>query len=323
MMNELAKIESTDLQAFGGRDPIKEIAARLQIMMPNAQKLTQPEAMAVAQVAFAHGLDPFNGEVWGIKGNNEWYGVMVGIKGLRKGAKREADKQGGVYWFEEPKQVDPKKYNVDKPNAICYEMVLRDSVTTQAWAKTLNMMTTSGVPYAEAVQMLGKSPCTVGVGIADPSERSKMGLHARAKKRAEADALKVRYSLEFGGAVTGVDETPVTDATATVSTYDEDFKLPAAHVEELPDVDEVFPPEPPARPVETVIGELMGEPAKPAPAPATNDIDYVAEHKALWREAQEAGLLNNDTIKAWAVRSNAPAELVAEKCAAIRAALGK
>ena len=90
---------------------------------------------------------------------------------------------------------------------------------------------------------------------------------------------------------------------------------------------EDIPPAPP-KSIEDLTGELMGEPkkaqpAKPAPAPATNDVDYVAEHKALWREAQEAGLLNNDTIKAWAVRSNAPAELVAEKCAAIRAALGK
>jgi hypothetical protein len=212
---EIQKVaEETNLANFGRRNPIKEIALRLKTMMPNAQKFTDNEANAVAQVAYAHDLDPFNGEVWGIKraDTGEWYGVMVGIKGIRKGAKREARRENGTYWLDVPRLADPKKYNVEKAGSIVYEITLRDTVTTQAWSKSVHDLTTAGIPYKEAIDMLGGSaPCVIGVGIADPSERSKMGLHARAKKRAEADALKIRYSLEFRGAQISVEDEPETN----------------------------------------------------------------------------------------------------------------
>ena len=212
MSNQTAieKAENTSLANFGGRDPIKEIALRLKTMMPNAQKFTDNEAHAVAQVAYAHDLDPFNGEVWGIKGGSgEWYGVMVGIKGIRKGAKREAKKESSIYWLDTPRLVEAKKYGVEKPGSVVYEITLRDTATTQAWAKAVHDLTSAGIPYKEAVEMLGGSaPSVTGVGIADPSERSKMALHARAKKRAEAEALKIRYSLEFRGAEISVEDDP-------------------------------------------------------------------------------------------------------------------
>jgi hypothetical protein len=155
--------------------------------------------LTVAQVAIAHGLDPFNGEVWGLKGDGKWYGVMVGIKGLRKAARRQAEREGGTYWTEPPARVDPKQYSA-KEDAVVYEIRLRDTVTTQAYSKALYSLTTAGIPYAEAIRMMGNAPVWVGIGIATPDERSKLSIHARAKKRAEADAIKQRYDVEFTGA---------------------------------------------------------------------------------------------------------------------------
>jgi hypothetical protein len=186
------------LAAFGERDDIREMTDRLTKMLPGTVRLTQQEALTVAQVAVAHGLDPFNGEVWGLKGENEkWYGVMVGIKGLRKCARRQADQEGGTYWTE-VQRVDPKKYNVAE-TAVVYECRVRDTITTQAYGKSLHTLTTAGIPYAEAVRMLGDAPCVIGVGIATPDERSKMSIHARAKKRAEAEALRQRFDVQLMG----------------------------------------------------------------------------------------------------------------------------
>ena len=186
------------LAAFGERDAIREMTDRLTKMLPGTVRLSQQEALTVAQVAVAHGLDPFNGEVWGLKGENEkWYGVMVGIKGLRKCARRQADQEGGTYWTDLVR-VDPKKYNQPETSVV-YECRVRDTITTQAYGKSLHTLTTAGIPYAEAVRMLGDAPVVVGVGIASPDERSKMSLHARAKKRAEAEALRQRFDVHLVG----------------------------------------------------------------------------------------------------------------------------
>ena len=216
------------LALFGARDEIREMADRLKKMMPGTTHLDDTEALTVAQIAVAHGLDPFNGEVWGLKGaNGKWYGTMVGIKGLRKSARRQADDEGGTYWTEPPRQVEPTKY--DQPdNAIVYEVAIRDTVTMQAFGKSLTTLVNAGIPYKEAIEMIGNAPVCIGVGIATPDEQSKMGIHARAKKRAEADAIKQRYDVNFRGASTyieadpelpeGVDEAAVIDAEYTTPT---------------------------------------------------------------------------------------------------------
>jgi len=199
MTDELAIKNGKGLALYGERESVKEIAERLLRMMPGTTRFTANEALTIAQIAVAHGLDPFNGEVWGIKSEDgKWYGTMVGIKGLRKAAKRQAESEGGVYWTEPPTRVEPKKYDAPE-NAVVYEIHLRDTVTMQAYGKSLNILTSAGVPYAEAVRMVGNAPVWKGVGIAKADERSKLPIHARAKKRAEADALRQRYDVQFIG----------------------------------------------------------------------------------------------------------------------------
>ncbi len=202
----------SDLALYGNRSDVREFAERLKLTLPGASKLSGGEVTALAQLSVAHNLDPFNGEAWMIPGS----GLMVGIKGLRKAAQRQAQAENGSYWTDITR-VEPEKYNAPK-NAIVYECILRDSVTTQAWAKSVNAITTAGIPYKEAIEMLGKAPCKLGIGIATPEERSKMDIHQRARKRAEADAIKQRYQVDFGEQVAYSDEEPVQEYIETTVT---------------------------------------------------------------------------------------------------------
>ena len=202
----------TDLALYGNRSDVREFAERLKVTLPGASKLSGGEVTALAQLSVAHNLDPFNGEAWMIPGS----GLMVGIKGLRKAAQRQAREENGSFWTD-INRVEPEKYNAPK-TAIVYECILRDSVTTQAWAKSINTLTTAGIPYTEAIEMLGKAPCKLGIGIATPDERSKMDIHQRSRKRAEADAIKQRYQVDFGEQVAYSDEEPVQEYVETTVT---------------------------------------------------------------------------------------------------------
>ena len=204
-MNELQVApKETAIAAFGERDDIKELGERLRKLMPGTVKFTEEEALAVAQVALAHELDPFNGEVWGLKGdNNKWYGVMVGIKGLRKNARNQARREGGDFWISH-KLVPGEKYNAPDA-AIVYEAHLRDSVSFNAWMSVFVKMREAakdveGLTAEFIATMIGEAPVTVGIGVVKSGERSKMGFHQLAKKRAEADAIKQRYDVSFRGA---------------------------------------------------------------------------------------------------------------------------
>lgn len=267
----------TDLAIFGGRDEIKELGFRLQKMMPSAQSFTADEALAVAQIAHAHQLDPFNGEVWGIKraDTGQWYGVMVGIKGLRKCARRAATAENSSYWLDFVR-VEPQKYHITEKDAVVYESHLRDAANMSAYGQAVHALVDAGIPYQEAIKMVGPAPVVIGVGVAHPGERSKMGLHQRAKKRAEADALKTRYDVDFGSAkLTVEDEGDIVDA----------------HAENLPDafalsVDAEFPPDVPETApldVDEAVGILMGEPpkSKATPRPDETEVLEVLGDKVL------------------------------------------
>lgn len=196
----------TELAIYGKREDVLDLTKRLQATIPGGRKLSQDEALSLAQLSVAHGLDPFNGEVWIIPGS----GLMVGIKGLRKSARRAAKDEDGVFWVDFV-IVPANDYNAPE-DAIVYECRLRDTVTTQAWAKAVNIMTTAGVPYKDAAQYAGPTPVIVGIGIATPNEKSKMPIHQRSRKRAEADAIKQRYDVSLGKTTFTADEPEIIEA---------------------------------------------------------------------------------------------------------------
>lgn len=192
----LVKRSGAAIEAWAERGDVRELAERLQTMMPGAKALTPPQALSLAQAAIAHGLDPFNGELWWIPGS----GLMAGIKGLRRGAHRELDREGGGnYWPEfDQLDVDEKTALGIPQDALAYRCKIRDTQTINHYVSQIERMTKAGIPWEIVNEIVGARPYTEGIGYAEKSERSKMSLVQRAQKRAEADALKRRFDLPFG-----------------------------------------------------------------------------------------------------------------------------
>jgi hypothetical protein len=201
----------TAISVYGQKEDISTLAFRIRRFMSGTQNLDDNEALAVAQIALAHDLDPFNGEVWGIKGKDgEWKGVMVGIKGLRKCAFREAKKEAGYYYTDfkclsngvgENKPEFPARDKYPNEKVVAYECHLRDDFSFKNWMSHWLAMKAAGASKEEMDQALGRPPVWIGIGVAYTSEYSKMEINQRAKKRAEADAIKQRYPVEFRGAM--------------------------------------------------------------------------------------------------------------------------
>jgi hypothetical protein len=190
---------------WADRGEVRELAERLQTMIPGGQKLTHVEALTLAQAAVAHGLDPFNGELWFLKDKQgKPMGLMAGIKGHRRSAHRQMREEGGGnYWpeFEGPLSVDEKAAVGIPKDALAYRCKIRDTQTVDQYVSQIERLMKTGLPWEIVEGIVGKKPFTEGIGFAQPSERSKMTLVQRAQKRAEADALKRRFDLPFGIAV--------------------------------------------------------------------------------------------------------------------------
>jgi hypothetical protein len=251
----------SDLTIYGKREDVLDLTKRLQATIPGGRKLSQDEALSLAQLSVAHGLDPFNGEAWIIPGS----GLMVGIKGLRKAARRAANEEDGTFWTEFI-HVPPSTYDAPE-DAIVYECKLRDTISTQAWAKAVNIMTSANVPYKDAIEAAGPAPVRVGIGIATPNEPSKMPIHQRARKRAEADAIKQRYDVSLQGTSFSAEE-------------------PAGIVEAEFEPEKDNGTEP--RDESTIKAELGYEPTEPEPEDKP-DINYGDIYAAI----VEAGLSEN------------------------------
>ena len=93
------------LAGYGSRDTVREMEERILAMIPGAGKYTAGERRALAQLAVAHNLNPFNGELWVIPGS----GTIIGIKGLRKLAHNQIAAVGGNFWVDYQEVTDEEK----------------------------------------------------------------------------------------------------------------------------------------------------------------------------------------------------------------------
>lgn len=196
MTDQTSTTTALALQDYGKRDTIKELGDRLRKMMPSAQAFTEAEALSVAQVAISHGLDPFTGEVWGLKGNDgQWRGVMVGIKGYRKAARKTLNGDD-TYWLSFL-VISPSEMSETRAG-VAVRCELRDSRTLRQWTERMSdIQKRLNVSYDVAREVVGPAPIWVGFGFAHPDEKSKMPIYERAQKRAEASALKLRFDISF------------------------------------------------------------------------------------------------------------------------------
>lgn len=80
---------SPALQPYGTFEEVQELIRRFKVMLPETEKMTDDEVVALAQVAYVHGLNPLPAvrEIIWIPGK----GPMVAIRGLRRKGREWAE----------------------------------------------------------------------------------------------------------------------------------------------------------------------------------------------------------------------------------------
>ena len=234
-MSDKALTKPSVTAIWADRGDVRELMQRLKQMMPGGQKLTDGEAASLAQAAIIHGLDPLNGELWWIPGS----GLMAGIKGHRRAAHNQLEQEGGGnYWPEfERLDVDEQAALGIPPDALAFRCILRDTRTVNHYTEQIERLMKAIGDWDIVEGIVGKRPYTSGVGYAMPTtpdptcttckgsgwyrdnnnknrrcdcyESSKMTQVQLAQKRAEADALKRRFDLQFGIGVGSGGDAPI------------------------------------------------------------------------------------------------------------------
>jgi hypothetical protein len=199
-----------DIQIYGGGKALSNMAWRVKNCVPNGNRLQDHEALSLAQISLATGLNPFTGELWYIPGK----GPMAGIRGLRRRAKEQSTYtiDPRAMRDEERREHDLKDGDIGRICALFRHDVL-------ARAVEINKAAEKDVVPIKPV---------IGIGIwrrgdQVPSGKSPVWV---ADKRAEADALRkafdlteLPYSDEINGAELVAD---AEDAEWNVSAADED-----------------------------------------------------------------------------------------------------
>jgi hypothetical protein len=198
MTQALQPITATKI--YGDRNDVREIANRLEALVVGGRALNVNERLALAQISIAHGLDPFNGECWFIPTK----GTMIGIKGLRKLARKQLRREHGeasnFYCnFIEIVDEDQRKRWCIPEGALAFECRLFDTATIMQYAETYKMFNGTGMTNAQIVETIGVRPYTVGIGQYVKGESTKMTPIQVAYKRAESDAIKRRFDVELAG----------------------------------------------------------------------------------------------------------------------------
>ena len=222
----ITRTKKTRIAPWGERKELREIASRVQLMAPGGKKLNENEALALAQGAVAHGLDPFNGEIWFIPGS----GLMTGIKGLRKAAREQIE---GNFWTEFHEITDPDERNLFMipDQALAFKCIIRDSETIRTYSEGWKTLKEDGVPVDLIPDVLGKRPYSTGIGYIKKGESTKMDPVQVAMKRSEADALKRRFDLPFIVPTEHSSELPIDVEWTEVTTDDEEIESAAEEAE--------------------------------------------------------------------------------------------
>jgi hypothetical protein len=200
---------------FGTYGDIEKLAKRIKLMVKGGEKLADNEALALAQIVSVTHLNPFIGEIWYIPGK----GPMVGIAGARRLDQEQAASNGG-YSFATISVCSPQEAGATekeiKENVIvaAFRVVINDTAATAEYQKlltsTLTAMRDAGVPdpFGAAKEVCGPRPEWVGYGYSKTTDQSTMNKMQLARKRAEADGLKKRIIVPFGGNVAETEINP-------------------------------------------------------------------------------------------------------------------
>jgi hypothetical protein len=213
-----AAIEKASIVGMGSRDQVKELQVRivkmLPSLMPQSGQLTEPEALALAQVAILHGLSPFTQEIYFLKSGDRSLGVMPGIRGYRKAAKRQLP-PGESYWLEFV-PCPAKETGAEKPDDVYFAVkcILRDSVSMKRYIEICKMVAQTYEPVrvddnsklaevqTQLREVAGPPPLYVGYGVVMKYELERMSKARlnpthQAEIRAERAAIRMRFDMDI------------------------------------------------------------------------------------------------------------------------------
>lgn len=212
---------NTALSISGTQAELQQYASRLKLAMRGGDKLTGPEALALAQIALVTHLDPFVGEIWYIPGK----GPMIGIAGARR-LWNEKSAAGGGFSFVDIQPCSPSDAGATETDVVAaFRAVAHDSGATREYMKlfqeTLTMLREAKAddPLTIAKEICGPKPQWIGYGYSTKSETSRMNKMQLARKRAEADALKKCIIVPFGADIADADQAPQYVEGTVVTTH--------------------------------------------------------------------------------------------------------
>lgn len=191
---------NTAIETYGTNQELQSMAGRFKTALRGGDKLSNNEAMALAQIARITNLNPFIGELWYIPGK----GPMIGIAGARR-LWNEKSSLGGGWSHVDISPCSPEEAGAtEKDVVVAFRAEAHDSKATadyqRLFVETLAACRASGStdPFKDAKEIMGNKPVWVGYGYSTQSETSRMNKTQLARKRAEADALKKCISVPFG-----------------------------------------------------------------------------------------------------------------------------
>jgi len=202
---EPTKTQNAIAPTWGERSEIRELVARFRAGLPNAKEVPEIGLLALATAAMAHGLDPWNGEIWCIYDKNKGEtSLMAGIKGLRKAAKRQmTDRFFYDVSFKDVPEEEWSKYALEldekgrKVEWVSICTLRRQDATSNYLAQLAQAKDLCGGNVEEAREMVGEQPRWIGIGIVRVGEKSRMEKTRLARKRAEAEATTQAFDLPF------------------------------------------------------------------------------------------------------------------------------
>ena len=215
-MNDNAIVKRNEGNQLAAR-----VAERVKLMIYNGHKLSDPEAMALAQYAVATDLDPFVGECYYLPS----IGPGPGIAGWRKKAdeqlnyeREQAKEPLARFWCD---YVDPTNGEVGKleDGDVAVKAILHDALSRTAWEQRtlkyyIELLKAGAKDWEAAKELAGSEPTWSAVGVVKKGEnfgRDAMPRYERACKRAEKAAIRKRFPRVHLPEPVGFDDTEVID----------------------------------------------------------------------------------------------------------------
>lgn len=171
---------TNELTVLADEQKVNDLANRIAEFLPQSRALPKDTRLTIAQIALAHRLDPFLGDIWAIpernKVNGEWqttgYRIMIGISAWRRSAH-----DTGEYWGRHFDKCTPEE--------------------RQWLGAGANDLAIKCTVYRRKT---GQQPMEFdGYGLFRQGEPSKMNPLQCVRLRAERDALKGAFPIGFGG----------------------------------------------------------------------------------------------------------------------------